>query len=317
MNKRLLIIPALLVGLAVSSISASAAPVCLSKSISQIQKSYSETQARDLFKANCITVTYGGTVLGTYQPSAVVTPPVVTPPVVTPPVVTPPVVTPPVTTATAPSDLLNLTNWYEGIPVNTSHDGDPDIIRQPELTGYTNPNFFYVNAAKTGVVFKTPAGGYATSNSSYPRSELREMNGTALASWNSKTGTNTLTETESIDAIGTVKPDMVAAQIHDSSDDVIEIELSGTRLYVKYDDDNKTTTIDANYKLGTPYDLKLVATSAGIQVWYNGVLSTTVKQTGSGWYFKTGAYLQTNVSKGDAASTVGQVTIYNLNVTHN
>jgi hypothetical protein len=215
-----------------------------------------------------------------------------------------------------PSDILDLSNWYLGIPVNTSHAGAPDIIRQPELASYTNAAWFHLNAARDGVVFAANAGGYTTSGSDYPRSELREMDGSSLASWNSASGTNTMELTEAITKVTPAKPDLVAAQIHDSSDDVIEIRLQGNVLAVHSNDGKTKSVLDPNYQLGTPYSLKIVATSAGIAVYYNGVLTTTVAATGSGYYFKAGAYVQSNPSKGDEASAVGEVVIYKLAVRH-
>jgi poly(beta-D-mannuronate) lyase len=65
-----------------------------------------------------------------------------------------------------------------------------------------------------------------------------------------------------------------------------------------------------------PYDLRLVAAGGRIDIWYNGNHVGGVAQSGSGWYFKTGSYLQSNVSRGDAADAVGQVVLYALHVRH-
>lgn len=214
-----------------------------------------------------------------------------------------------------PSDILDLSNWYLGIPVNTSHDGAPDIIRQPELDGYSSV-WFHANAAGDGVVFDANAGGYTTSGSSYPRTELREMSGSSLASWDSRSGTHTLEVSEAITQVTPVKPDIVAAQIHDSSDDVIEIRLQGSVLAVHSNDGKTKTPLDTAYQLGARFDLKIVADSGGIDVYYNGVLKTTVKASGSGYYFKAGAYVQSNPSKGEDPDAIGEVVIYDLAVRH-
>jgi poly(beta-D-mannuronate) lyase len=215
-----------------------------------------------------------------------------------------------------PSSILNLTNWYVGIPVDTSHAGSPDIIRQPELNGYINDDWFHANAAGDGVVFDVNAGGFTTSGSDYPRTELREMNGSANAAWDSTVGTNTMQVTEAITEVTPVKPDMVSAQIHDTESDVVEIKLVSGTLSAYWNDGKTKATLQANYVLGTVFTVKLVATSAGVQVIYNGDLMATVPATGSGWYFKSGAYLQSNVAKGDAPNAMGEVIIYDLSVTH-
>ena len=74
--------------------------------------------------------------------------------------------------------------------------------------------------------------------------------------------------------------------------------------------------IHPNYVLGTPYDLRIVAAARRIQVFYNGADAGGAALTGDDWYFKTGSYLQSNVSRGDAADAVGQVVLYALSVTH-
>ena len=38
--------------------------------------------------------------------------------------------------------------------------------------------------------------------------------------------------------------------------------------------------------------------------------------SGSGWYWKVGAYVQSNSTKGDGAGSVGEVTVYSLNCVH-
>jgi len=51
-------------------------------------------------------------------------------------------------------------------------------------------------------------------------------------------------------------------------------------------------------------------------VYYNDILKVSYNKSGSGYYFKAGCYTQTNISKGDSASSYGEVTIYNLQVSH-
>jgi hypothetical protein len=38
--------------------------------------------------------------------------------------------------------------------------------------------------------------------------------------------------------------------------------------------------------------------------------------SGSGWYFKSGSYVQSNLDRGDQADAVSEVVIYSLQVTH-
>ena len=100
------------------------------------------------------------------------------------------------------------------------------------------------------------AGGVTTKNSTYPRSELREMNGDELAPGSHRTGTHTLSVRQ------------------------------------------------------------LVATDGRIDVLYNGRPAGSIPRSGSGWYFTTGSYLQSNTEKGDAADAVGKVVHYQVCVIH-
>jgi hypothetical protein len=215
--------------------------------------------------------------------------------------------------ATRPSQVLNLQNWYLTLPTGSS--GKPDTVRQPDLAGYSS-QFFKLDPSRDGVAFTSNAGGVTTANSTYPRSELREMDGTKLASWSNKSGTHTLEVRQAVTALPKAKPELVTAQIHDTQSDVMEVRLEGKKLIGQYADGKQEFVIDPSYVLGTPYDLRIVAASGHIDVFYNGTHAGGLKQTGSGWYFKTGAYLQSNTSRGDSANAVGTVVLYSVGVTH-
>jgi hypothetical protein len=219
--------------------------------------------------------------------------------------------------ATRPSQLLDLRNWYLTLPTGSA--GDPDTVRQPDLDGYSS-RFFQVDARGDGVVFTANAGGVTTKNSTYPRSELREMNGAEMASWSNRAGTHTLSVRQAVTELPTAKPELVTAQIHDAESDVMEVRLEDKRLIAQYGGDaeggKKEFVLAPNYALGTPYDLRLVATDGRIDVFYNGKPAGSIAESGSGWYFKTGSYLQSNTEKGDAPDAVGKVVLYQVDVTH-
>jgi hypothetical protein len=218
---------------------------------------------------------------------------------------------PPPAAAPYPGALLDLANWYLTLP--TGAPGDPDTVMQPQLATYTS-EWFRVDG--TGVAFTANAGGVTTENSNYPRSELREMDGPKKASWSNTSGTHTLRLREAFTALPKAKPDVVGAQIHDTRSDVIEIRLEGARLLVQYADGDQDVVLDPNYKLGTPYDLTIVAANGHIAVSYNGVQMADIPQSGSGWYFKAGSYVQSNPTRGDLPGAVGTVVISALSVTH-
>jgi len=217
------------------------------------------------------------------------------------------------TAARVPADLVDLDNWYLTLP--TGGDGDPDTVQAPRLAAYSS-SFFEVNDSKDGVVLTAPVDGVTTKNSSYPRSELREMAGEQEAKWSNGSGTHTLRATEAVTELPPSKPEVVAAQIHGGDDDVLQIRLEGSHLMVQYADGAEQVTLDPDYQLGTPYDIEIVAADNSVQVGYNGVVKADLPLSGSTWYFKAGAYVQSNPSKGDATTAAGQVIIYSLEVIH-
>jgi hypothetical protein len=212
-----------------------------------------------------------------------------------------------------PGRLLDLKNWKLTLPIGQK--GKPEEIHGPDLSSFTN-EFFRLNEAENGVVFTANAGGVTTSGSSYPRSELREMNGQEKASWSNTAGTHTMRVREAVTRLPAVKPHVVAAQIHDAEDDVIEVRLEGQRLLVEYNDGDGDATLDPAYALGTPYDLEIDAADGHIRVSYNGTQKADIVKSGAGWYFKAGSYVQSNLSRGDAPDAEGQVVIYALHDEH-
>ncbi|MBC7869132.1 polysaccharide lyase family 7 protein, partial [Candidatus Saccharibacteria bacterium] len=170
-----------------------------------------------------------------------------------------------------PADIIDLKNWKLTLPIETQASGNPDEIKQPELSDYSNQNFFYPNLNNTGVIFRANAGGAATSGSNYSRSELREMrnNGTERASWSNMAGSHTMSITQAITSLPKVKAQVVAGQIHDAKDDVLMIRLENKRLFVEAGG-KEIGLLDDKYKLGVMFKVDITATAQGIRVMYNG-----------------------------------------------
>lgn len=169
------------------------------------------------------------------------------------------------------------------------------------------------------LMFRANCGGVTTSGSKYPRSELRELSGGKLAAWSNSSGTHTLTGTFKVTHLPVAKPHVVCAQIHDADDDIIEVRVEGKRLFLE-GDGTDLGTLDANYTLGTVFDLTITAAKGGITVTYrrgsSPAVSRSRKGSWSGLYFKAGCYTQSNTSKGDKASAYGEVGVKNLRVRH-
>lgn len=224
-------------------------------------------------------------------------------------------------TGTAPASVLNLTNWKLTLPIDGCDDDKwADEVTQPALSTFRDARFFTVNSVR-GVVFRARADGARTSeNTKYPRSELREMTarGERRASWSNKSsddGVHTMSMSAAITATPSSKPHVVAAQIHDASDDVMMIRLYGRQLVVDADDSNVRLLLDDDYQLGQRFTVSITASSGHIRVTYNGSRTVDYKRSGSGMYFKAGCYTLSNTSY-DRADQFGEVVIYALSVKH-
>jgi hypothetical protein len=215
--------------------------------------------------------------------------------------------------ADKPGDLLDLANWFLTLPVGP--EGDPDSIDQPELLDYRS-EWFDLTPDGTGVVFRAPAGGVTTKNSKYPRSELREMNGEEKAAWSNTEGTHTLETRQAITEVPRAKPEVVSAQIHDGGDDVMQIRLERSTLVAQYADGREQIVIDPDYQPGTPFDLRIVAADGRITVFYDGEQRAQIERSGSSWYWKVGAYTQSNPERGDGPDAEGVVVVYSLSIEH-
>jgi hypothetical protein len=217
------------------------------------------------------------------------------------------------TLATLPSQLLDLSYWKLTLP--TGSEGKPTEIDSSRLTSFSN-QYFHTNETGDGVVFWANVGGSTTSGSSYPRSELREMTESGeKAAWDSRTGTYTMDVCQAITKTPSAKPEVVSAQIHDGSDDVMQIRLEGKKLVVQYNDGDSEALLDPDYQLGTPFRVRITANQEGVGVSYNGQQKAQLPLSGSGWYWKVGAYVQSNTSKGDSADAAGEVVVYSLSCT--
>ena len=213
-----------------------------------------------------------------------------------------------------PSELLDLTNWKLTLPINKAQE-------QKNLAGYTAAPYFGLSADKQGVAFQCSVAGETTSGSSYPRSELREMNGSSNASWSSTSGTHVLTATLAVTHLPVVKPQVVVGQIHDANDDVIEILATGTgngtfRLGYRWGGKEQSVPLIGSVRLGEVFTYTISVSGGTFRVSANGQAPQTQSKALSGLYFKAGIYVQSNVGRGDQPTAYGEDVFTALGVTH-
>ncbi|WP_053171341.1 polysaccharide lyase family 7 protein [Streptomyces sp. SBT349] len=225
---------------------------------------------------------------------------------------------PPPGGAELPSEVLDLSDWKVTLPIG--EDGDPTEIFQPDLDGYSHDPYFQVNDAGDAVRFRAPVNGVTTGGSSYPRSELREMEegGEDETEWSSTSGTHTMTVREAFTHLPEVKPEVVGAQIHGGDDDVTALRLRGSELWITKEDTVEHHLITDDYELGDVFELRYVVSGGEIEIYYNGDLETTIEHSDSTNYFKAGAYTQANCERSSPCSedNYGEVEIQDLTISH-
>ena len=222
----------------------------------------------------------------------------------------------------APAAVIGLSsNWKIQLPVEDPDTaGKPLEITQPQLATYKNAPWFTTTSDCKAALFRAAVNGATTTNTGYPRSELREMtsSGTKTASWSSTSGTSTMTVDEAVTHLPNDKPHVMAGQIHDDSSDVTSFRLEGTSLYVTSYNTTHYKLVTANYKLGTRFQGKFVVSGGNVKVYYNGTLEATVAADFASGYFKAGDYTQANCGNSSPCSTsnYAEVALYGVSITH-
>jgi len=207
-----------------------------------------------------------------------------------------------------PIDITGI-NWKLTLPTGSA--GKPTELTVGEFSKLKNDFFFIQNNA---LVMHAPCNGFTTPNSTYPRCELREIIGINDAAWDCSKGTHSMIYKISCNHLPKNKPQLVMGQIHGTSDDIIEIRLTGSHLEVIH---NSTVygTLLTNYKLGTFIEIKIIAEKNQINVTYLNKTITVKPKTTKGFYFKVGCYVQSNASKGDG-NDYGEISLQKVTVSH-
>jgi hypothetical protein len=277
--------------------------------------------------------TFGADTLSLTGPSATGSPSPTTTPTATPTVTSTATPTP-TPTATLPGSTLNpsvapggnfdLSVWELQEPVGSA--GSPTTIPPSELMGANGfqDAYFYTDTSDGAMTFWAPESGVTTPNSSYARSELREMNSDGSAADWSLTGTHRMDATLRVDS---VTDHVAVGQIHLGSGGSSTKPLLELYYYANGDiilgtenspDGGQTRHTVGNVPVGTKWSYTIgVSGGNTIDLTING--TTTHYDIPSSFdsykqYFKAGSY---NQSSSDSTTNGARVAFYSLTVSHN
>ncbi len=227
----------------------------------------------------------------------------------------------------APGVNFDLALWELQEPVGSP--GAPTTILPAALAMGFQDAYFYTDKTDGAMTFWDPENGVTTASSSYPRSELREMDASgAAANWG-VTGTNTLSATVSVVAV----PDHVCiGQIHlgtaiqaglaASTKPLLELfYYANGNLALGLESgpagSEGTPTILTSVPLGTKLTYSIELTGSGaITITIDGKaypFTMPASFNGYGMYFKAGDYDQ---SVGTDATVGATVKFHALQVSH-
>jgi hypothetical protein len=235
-------------------------------------------------------------------------------------------------TGSNPSTFLNINGlgngtggwWNLGVGLSSGHtDIDPTTLKS-----YVNSPYYTMNSGGTGVQFQIfMNGGRTSTNTKYPRCELREYatgSTTTKAAWSGSSGRHIMRGKTKVMHFAPEKPEVCVAQAHDASDDILMLHVTGSSATGP-----QTWRIKV---LGVTVATPLTNVALGQEVAWdfdinNGTL--TVKINGStaytgnpgypstGCYFKVGEYAQQNsTDQSNSASEYGRCELRDLFVSH-
>jgi hypothetical protein len=134
------------------------------------------------------------------------------------------------------SDYFDLSNWKLTLPVDKTGQNSGNALEILELEDYESTHFY--DAPDGAMVFSAYANGATTSGSTYPRSELREMDGDKLAAWKLSQG-GTMTATLKVDGVPTLSNGangrIIVGQIHGKDEELVRLYWDNTNVYFMND----------------------------------------------------------------------------------
>lgn len=235
-------------------------------------------------------------------------------------------------TGSDPSTFLNINGkgtgtggwWNLGLGLASGHT---DITPTQLQNGYVNSPYYTMNSAGNGVQMQVfMNGGRTSTNTKYPRCEFREMatgSTSTKASWSGSSGRHRMSGATRVMHFAPDKPEVTVAQMHDSSDDTLQIHVTGSsatgpqRWRLKTNG-NFVADLITNVPLGTEVAWDIDVNNGQLTVKINGATKYTGNPGwGSGQYFKVGDYAQQNsTDQSNPATEYSRIELRNLFVSH-
>lgn len=216
-----------------------------------------------------------------------------------------------------PGSNFDLTHWKCTLPDLTASEIQPSLLEN----GYTSAYFY--TGPDGAMTFWCPVTGGTTANSSYPRSELRELIDPRNSSvnWTGHGAHSLHAQCRVLEQPSTGK--VIIGQVHGyQTDPLVKVQWN----------DGTVSAYFKNTPLGSDTKYALAEIGLGEMIEYNiavvdGIATVTVNgasashnffASGSEWrtntfYFKAGAYVQDNLGLPDEA---GLVAFYELSANH-
>jgi hypothetical protein len=219
-------------------------------------------------------------------------------------------------TGSNPSTFLNINGlgngtggWFNlGIGLSGGHtDIQPDPLKT-----YVNSPYYTMNSTGTGVQFQVFMDGATTSsNTKYPRSELREYatgSTSTKAAWNPNSGTHIMRGKTKIMHYAPLKQEVCVAQAHSADDDTLMLKTRNATEWIIALNGTIQSTSMGTFALGTEVAWELRIVNGAPSVLINGVQKWSASASAaaypsSGFYWKTGCYAQQNVKDSGNPST--------------
>jgi uncharacterized protein YjdB len=236
--------------------------------------------------------------------------------------------------------------WKIQLPIeNPNKPGSVMEVSPEELAAGYSSEFFYVDKDDNGrkaVVFRTPVQGYKTGNTSYTRSELREMidPNNSRVNW-SYAGTHTLRAEQRVTHVSS-RGRTITSQIHgiekngDNANPLVKVfyvydhSKETGEVWVQLKNTTAPTSADFTYvypdvDLGEIYTTEIQVVDGAVyvtietedsepQTYSHDFLAADPNWANTLYYFKLGNYIQDNADSGSEA--YADVWVYDSSISH-